>query len=323
MNTPPPQQPAGHLLSRAGIALLQTLSTLPLGVLRPLGRALGTVVWWLARPRRKVTLINLRLCFPQLSERERRRIGREHFQWFMCSILERFIFWSGPSARIEQLVTLVGEEHLQAHLGRPLIFLAPHFVGIDGGGMRLSMRTPMMTIYVRQKNPVLDAVMFAGRSRFPGARPLSRQQGVRATVRLLREGTPLHYSPDMDLGPRESVFVPFFGVPAATVTGASRLAQLSGAAVVPFVTRMTREGYEARFFPAWEGYPGDDLQAAARRLNAFVEERVREMPAQYLWSHKRFKTRPPGEPSPYGSDTRDAERSVPGQPAKPRDEDDD
>ncbi|MCX7201187.1 MAG: lipid A biosynthesis acyltransferase [Burkholderiales bacterium] len=305
MNTPPPQQPAGHLLSRVGIILLQTLSTLPLGVLRPLGRALGSVVWWLARPRRQVTLINLRLCFPQLSERERRRIGREHFQWFMCSILERFIFWSGPPARIEQLVTLVGEEHLQAHLGRPLIFLAPHFVGIDGGGMRLSMRTPMMTIYVRQKNPVLDGVMFAGRSRFPGARPLSRQQGVRATVRLLREGTPLHYSPDMDLGPRESVFVPFFGVPAATITGLSRLARLSGATIIPCVTRMLPggDGYEVRLYPAWDAFPcgsaPSDVEADTRRMNAFIEERVREMPEQYLWTHKRFKTRPPGEPRWY------------------------
>ena len=302
MSAEVPRMPAGHWLSRLGIGVLQAISMLPLSVLRPLGRALGTLVWWLARPRRRVTLINLRLCFPQLPERERRRMGCEHFQWFMCSILERFIFWSGPTARIEQLVTLAGEEHLRAHLGRPLIFLAPHFVGIDGGGMRLSMRTPMMTIYVRQKNPVLDAVMFAGRSRFPGAMPLSRQQGVRATVRQLREGTPLHYSPDMDLGPRESVFVPFFGVPAATVTGAARLAELSGAAVVPFVTRMTRRGYEARFYPAWDDYPGDDLHAATRRLNAFVEDRVREMPAQYLWSHKRFKTRPAGEPSPYDAD---------------------
>ena len=296
---PTPEMPRGHYASRLGIGVLRALSHLPLPVLRVIGRALGALVWLLARPRRRVTLTNLRLCFPQMSERARRQLGREHFQWFICSILERFIFWSGPPERIERLVTLHGEEHLQAKLGQPLIFLAPHFVGFDGGGMRLSMRTPMMTIYVRQNNQVLDAVMFAGRSRFPGALPLSRQQGVRATVRLLRQGTPLHYSPDMDLGPHESIFVPFFGVQAATVTGAARLAELSGAAVVPFVTRMTPAGYEARFYPAWEDYPGTDIEAATRRLNAFVEARVSEMPAQYLWSHKRFKTRPPGEPSPY------------------------
>jgi len=129
---------------------------------------------------------------------------------------------------------------------------------------------------------------------------LSRRQGVRAAVRLVRGGLPFYYLPDMDLGARDAVFVPFFGVPAATVTATSRLVQLTGATVLPFVSRMTPDGYVGTFFPPWPDVPGESDEAAARRLNAFIEDRVRECPEQYLWSHKRFKTRPPGEPGPYG-----------------------
>jgi KDO2-lipid IV(A) lauroyltransferase len=289
----------GHLPSRLGVAVLKALSRLPLPVLRPLGRGLGTLVWWLATSRRRITLINLGLCLPELDESARRRLGRQHFQWYLCSILERFILWTGAPERIRSLVQLEGMEHFEAVKGRPLILLAPHFVGMDAGGMRMSMDRPVAVYYSHQSNPVLDAEVYAGRMRFPGAVAVPRSQTVRTVVRLLRDGLPLHFSPDMDLGPRDSIFVPFFGIQTATVTATARLAQLSGAAVLPFVSVMTPEGYVARFYPAWTHAPGDDLEDATRRLNAFIEDRVRETPAQYLWSHRRFKTRPPGEPDPY------------------------
>ena len=294
-----PDAARGRPATRAGLALMKAISRLPLPVLRALGGALGTLAWWLARPRRHVTLVNLRLCFPEMPEAERRRLGHAHFRWFVRSILERFIFWFGPPARIRALVRIEGEEILREHLGRPLIILAPHFVALDAGGMRLAMESGFVTMYQRQKDPVIDAAMRAGRERFPGAIVLSRQQGVRAAVRLVRDGVPFYYLPDMDLGARDAAFVPFFGVPAATVTATARLVQLTGAAVVPFVTRMTPQGYVGRFHPAWRDFPGEDLHAATRRMNAFIEERVLEMPAQYLWSHKRFKTRPPGERGVY------------------------
>ncbi|MFM1989316.1 MAG: Lipid biosynthesis lauroyl acyltransferase [Pseudomonadota bacterium] len=290
----------GHWASRAGLGLLKAVSRLPLPALRALGGVLGSLAWVLARPRRHVTLVNLRLCFPEMSERERRRLGHAHFRGFMRSILDRFFCWYGPPERLRALVTIEDESNLIAHLGRPVIVLAPHFVGLDACGVRLSMDHRFVTMYQRQKNPVLDAAMRAGRERFGKGVVLSRQQGVRAAVRLVRDGLPFYYLPDMDLGARDAVFVPFFGVPAATVTATARLAQLTGAAVVPFVARMTPAGYTGRFYPAWEDFPGDDLEAATRRMNAFIEERVRELPAQYLWSHKRFKTRPEGEPGVYG-----------------------
>lgn len=285
--------------SRLGLWLLKGLARLPRPILRPLGLGLGSLAWWLAAPRRRVTLINLRLCFPEWTEAERQRVGRAHFRWFMASIVERFVVWFGPPERLRAEVLIENESILEAHLGRPLIILAPHFVGLDACGVRLSMGRRFVTMYQRQKNPVLDAAMRAGRERFGGGVVLSRQDGVRAAVRLVRDGLPFYYLPDMDLGPRDAVFVPFFGVPAATVTATARLAHLTGAAVVPFVARMTEHGYAGRFYPAWDDFPGDDFEAATRRMNAFIEERVRELPEQYLWSHKRFKTRPAGERSPY------------------------
>jgi KDO2-lipid IV(A) lauroyltransferase len=218
----------------------------------------------------------------------------------MRSILERFVVWSGPEARVRAMVRIENEALVREHLGRPLIILAPHFVGLDACGMRLAMISGFVTMYQPQKNPVLEAAMRAGRERFGGAVVLSRRQGVRAAVRLVRGGLPFYYLPDMDLGARDAVFVPFFGVPAATVTATSRLVQLTGATVLPFVSRMTPDGYVGTFFPPWPVVPGESDEAAARRLNAFIEDRVRECPEQYLWSHKRFKTRPPGEPGPYG-----------------------
>jgi len=291
--------PRGHLLLKGLLRVLRGLSLLPLQVLRPLGSGLGTLVWWLAVPRRRVTLINLRLCFPQWSERECRRVGREHFQWFTRSILERFIMWYGKPERIRRLVTIENEAILREYLGRPMIILAPHFVGLDAGGTRLSMESGFVAMYQRQKNPVLDAAMLAARKRFSDGVVLSRQQGVRSAVKLIRKGLPCYYLPDLDLGPRDAIFVPFFGVPAATVTATARLAAMTGAVVLPFVVHMTPKGYVGRFYPPWQDFPGDDIDAATRRMNAFIEDRVREAPAQYLWSHKRFKTRPPGEPSFY------------------------
>ena len=290
----------GHLASRAALAVLVAVSRLPLPALRALGGALGTLAWGLARPRRHVTLVNLRLCFPEMPERERRRLGRAHFRWFMCSILERFVAWTGPEPRVRALVRIENEDLFRAHLGRPLIVLAPHFVGLDVCGTRLAMITRFVTMYQPQTNPVLEAARRAGRERFGGAVVLSRREGVRGAVRRVREGLPFYYLPDMDLGPRDAVFVPFFGVPAATVTATSRLVRLTGATVLPFVSRMTPDGYVGTFHPPWTVDPDETDASAARRLNAFIEDRVRECPEQYLWSHKRFKTRPPGEPGPYG-----------------------
>ena len=285
------------MLTRCGLALVWLLHGLPLVVLAPLGRALGLVLYALARERRRVVLTNLRLCFPERSETERIRLARAHFQAFGRSILEHGILWWGSRERVQKLVRIEGIEHWHAVEGRPAIWLAPHFVGLDMGGVRLSVDYYAISVYSRQKNPLFEAILYHGRTRFVMPELFSRQQGIRPVVRAMRRGLPFYYLPDMDFGERDSQFVSFFGVPAATITGLSRIARLAGAVVVPTVTRQLPggRGYELRFYPAWENYPGDDDMADARRMNEFIEARVREMPEQYYWLHKRFKTRPPGD----------------------------
>jgi KDO2-lipid IV(A) lauroyltransferase len=165
------------------------------------------------------------------------------------------------------------------------------------GGSRIITEWQGISVYSKQKNAAFDRVLLHGRTRFVAPVLFSRQDGIRPVVKSMRSGLPLYYLPDMDFGARDALFVPFFGVPAATITGLSRMARLARAAVVPAVTRQLpgAQGYELRFYPAWENYPTEDVAADTLRMNAFIEERVREMPEQYYWVHKRFKTRPPGE----------------------------
>lgn len=284
---------------RFALLLMRAVSRLPYPVVRRLGEFAGSLAWVLAVPRRRVARVNLRLCFPHWSEAQRRAVARGHFRYFMRSFFDRFIFWYGAPERIRRLCRLEGIEHFEPHRGRPVIVLAPHFVGLDAGGIRLSLEAQCASMYAAQKSRALTEAMTQGRMRFNNGRLLLRTEGLRPAVKALRDGLPFYFLPDMDLGARDAVFVPFFGVPAATVTSVARLARITGAVVVPLVTTMTDDGYVARFYPAWQDFPGDDLAAATRRMNAFIEERVLEMPAQYLWSHKRFKTRPPGEAKPY------------------------
>ncbi|MFZ9626675.1 MAG: lipid A biosynthesis acyltransferase [Burkholderiaceae bacterium] len=292
---------AGEALMRVGIVVLRGLALLPYGWLVRLGDALGTLLYGLAWPRRRIAQVNLALCFPHWSEAERRRVARAHFRAFTRSFLDRFILWYAPRERIVELCRLEGLQYFlePVNAGRPVIVLAPHFVGIDAGGIRLLLEHPRLaSMYARQKSAVLNDAMTRGRSRFQGTM-LLRNEGLRPAVRWLRDGGAFYFLPDMDLGARDALFVPFFGVSAATVTSVARLARLTGAVVVPLVTRMTDRGYVGVFHPGWTDYPVDDLDAATRQMNAFIEARVLDMPEQYLWTHRRFKTRPPGEASPY------------------------
>jgi KDO2-lipid IV(A) lauroyltransferase len=289
------------MLSRVALALMWLLSLLPLPLLAALGNGFGMLLYAFGLERRRVCLINLERCMPELAAAEREALARRHFQAFARTFLERAILWWGSPARIRKLVRVEGMEHFEAVRAGPLILLAPHFVGLDMAGARLAMAFDMVSIYSRQKNEVFDAVLYAGRVRFGRTTLLSRQDGVRPALRAMQAGLPFFYLPDMDYGPRDAMFVPFFGVDAATITGVSRLARLAGARVLPCITRMLPggEGYVTRFLPAWEDYPGASIEADTRRMNAFIEEQVRQMPEQYLWVHKRFKTRPPGEASWY------------------------
>ena len=287
---------------RLGLALIRLLHLLPLAMLAPIGAALGMLLYALARARRRVVLTNLRLCFPQLREDERRRLARRHFRAFGRSVLERGILWWGSAEEIRALVRIEGLKNWRDITDAPVILLAPHFVGLDMGGLRLGAENfTLNSVYSRQKNAAVEALFLQSRTRFGQSRLFARQDGIRPMIKSLKSGEPCYYLPDMDLGARDSVFAPFFGVEAATITGLSRIAQITRAVIVPCVTRQLpgSAGYVVRLYPAWRDFPGGDPAADAQRMNAFIEERVREMPEQYYWLHKRFKTRPAGAPNPY------------------------
>jgi KDO2-lipid IV(A) lauroyltransferase len=289
------------MFARLAVAFLWCLHWLPLPVLVPLGKAAGMAFYAIGRARRRVVMTNLRLCFPALDADARTRLARVHYRAAGRAALEHVILFWGSRARIQRLVHMEGIEHWDAVRDQPVILLCPHFVGLDMGGLRIITERPGASMYSKQKNPVFDRLILHGRTRFGNTVLLSRQDGVRGIARALKRGLPFYYLPDMDFGSRDSVFVPFFGVPAATITGLSRLAQLGRARVVPAITRQLpgAAGYVLQFYPAWDNFPTADVEADARRLNTFIEERVREAPEQYYWLHRRFKTRPPGEKSPY------------------------
>ncbi|MEO8629157.1 MAG: lipid A biosynthesis acyltransferase [Betaproteobacteria bacterium] len=290
------------MASRLLILFLWLLHFLPLRLLAPIGQAIGMIGYALIKSRRQVARVNLALCFPELDARQRERLLRRHFRCFGRAIVESGIGWWSRVERLRRVVRVEGQEHLDALHGGRFISLVPHFVGLELEGLRVTLDTRGAAVFVHQKDPYIDAFLKRRRERFAGTRMIARQEGVKAILRAFRSGQFVQLSPDMDLGSRESVFVPFFNVQqTATVTALSRLARVTGAHIVPIVVRQLpgAGGYVMKFYPAWIDYPGDNPEDDARRMNAFIEARIREMPEQYLWTHRRFKTRPPGQPSYY------------------------
>ncbi len=288
-------------MTRLALGLMWLLHFLPLTWQAWLGTQFGRLLFVLGHERRRVALTNLRLCLPQLGDAERLALAKRHFQVFGRSFLERGLLWWAPAERLRRLVRIEGLEHFEAVKGRPVILLVPHFVGLDIGGTRVMLEFDIVSIYANQKNLLFNAALLKGRSRFGGSTLLSRQEGTRKAIRAMREGKPFYYLPDMDYGERDTIFVPFFGVPAATITGLSRLARMCGAAVLPVITRMLPggDGYLVSIGAPWQGFPGPSIEEDTRRMNAYIEAEVMAMPEQYFWLHKRFKTRPAGERSPY------------------------
>jgi KDO2-lipid IV(A) lauroyltransferase len=273
---------------------------LPFRAVAAIGSAAGAILFWMIGERRRVTRVNLEKCFPDMPRAQREHLARAHFRAVGRSVVDHALLWWAPRERILRLVRIEGLEHLRATMGRPgnaAILLVPHFVGLDAGATRLICEVNITGMYSRQKDPVFDRLLHHGRVRFGDQRAFSRQEGIRPILACVREGRPLYYLPDQDYGPRDAIFVPFFGVPAATIPGLPRIARIARAKVLPCVTRMLPRGagYVLTIEPPWENFPTDDLAADTRRMNDYIEQRIAAMPEQYNWMHKRFKTRPPGE----------------------------
>jgi KDO2-lipid IV(A) lauroyltransferase len=285
------------MLVRLGVFILWLIHFLPFRIIVAIGNGLGTVLYPLASERRKVGATNLKLCFPDMSDETRDKLLRKHFKMFCRGLIERTILWWSSGARIRSLIRVEGVENFEAIKGEPAILLTPHFVGMDVGGQWIAQHIDTVCMYANQKNLYLTDLLLKKRARFRNQRLYSRQQGLRPILKGMRAGMPFVYPPDQDQGIKDGAFIPFFGVPAATMTSVPRIAKMTGAKILPSITRLLPggAGYVLTFYPAWDNYPTGDDVADTRRMNEFIEQRVLEMPEQYFWLHKRFKTRPEGE----------------------------
>lgn len=285
--------------ARALLATLWLASRLPLALQALLGRALGVLLHLLARSRRRIALRNLELCLPDVEETARRALVFEHFQWLGRSLLERGLLWFAPPERLKRLIHVEGDVGFAQSTDAPVMWLAPHFMALDvaGAAVLLFQSRPGVSMYQTQSDPVLDAAMRRGRLRLGNAEIFARSEKALPLVRAIKRGAAFYNLPDMDFGARDAAFVPFFGVPAATLLAPSKMARSLGMKVQPVIAEMLPggRGYRVRFLPPWQHWPSDDPVADAAAMNRWIEDEVRRNPAQYLWVHKRFKTRPEGE----------------------------
>jgi KDO2-lipid IV(A) lauroyltransferase len=292
-----------HWPAHALLASLWLLHALPLWLQAALGSALGRLLYTAARERRRISARNIQLCMPQLSALQRRNLLRDHFRWLGRSAVERALLWYGSPERLRRLIHVEGDVRLAERSERPVMWLVPHFVALDVAGIatQLFQSRPVASIYQTQSDPVFDAAMRRGRMRFGQGELFARRDTVRPLVRAIRRGNAFFNLPDMDFGRKDAAFVPFFGVPAATLLAPSKMARALDMVVQPVVASILPggRGYRVHFLPPWTDWPTDDPLADARRMNEWIEAAVRADPAQYLWVHKRFKTRPAGEPSLY------------------------
>ncbi|MGB5830572.1 MAG: lysophospholipid acyltransferase family protein, partial [Thiohalocapsa sp.] len=280
------------------VGLFRLLSLLPFRWQAALGQGLGRLGYRFAGSRMEVARTNLRICLPEFSDLERETLLREHFRWLGQAVVCQGLSWSASLKRLRRIVRIRNRAFIDQCIAekRPVIVLVPHFIGLELGGTGFTaMVHPGMYMYQRIRSPVVDAVVRNGRTRF-GSIPVERQNDLRGLIREMKRGTPFFYLPDQDPGRLRGVFVPFCGIPAATVPTLGRIARLSGAAVIPTFARFLPrgQGLELVFDPPLEGFPSGDPQADTALMNRVIEGRLRDMPAQYFWVHRRFKTRPEG-----------------------------
>ena len=291
------------VMMKLAFAVLYAVQWLPLRAIHALARVVGWLAYYAVVPRRRIGLINLRLCFPEKTERARRALLKQHFYHMAMLLLEYGLYWYGSAGRLRQLVRYQDKHHLDDVLaaGEKVIILYPHFTAFEAAVYALNQDIPLISVYAHQKNKALDAQILKGRERYRNVFLVGRTEGLRAIIKKIKATTaPFVYLPDQDFGRRESIFVHFFGIPTATIAGLSRIAALTHAKIVPAIPTREADGrVTLRFYPAWSDFPSDDVVADTQRMNDFIEARIRESPAQYYWLHKRFKTRPEGTASFY------------------------
>ena len=274
---------------------------LPWPVQCAFGDAAGGLLYRLMRRRRKIAERNVALCFPRLAEPARLRIVRRHFRSLGLGLVEVALAWWGRDEQIAARSRIVGSEHLEAALshGRGVILFGGHFTTFELGGRILASRFEVGATYRPDNDPWWDSMLRAARRRYLSA--LVAHKDARAMVRYLGRNRILWYAPDQDYGGRRRVFARFFAERASTTTATAWLARKSGARIVPYASyrRTDDSGWDVVLGPALDGFPTGDDPADAERLNGVLEGQIARSIEQYLWIHRRFKTRPPGAPPVY------------------------
>ena len=282
-----------------GLGILRLFAFLPLPLLAAVGYALGMLFYCLHSRRRNISLKNIRVCFPELSSKEQKRINRQHFCLLGQSMMTVCMNWWISPARFNRLVRISGKEHFDQAIadGKKIILLTPHFISMEVSGLALQRERPMVGMYQYMKNPLMNTVALNGRQRFcPEGIMFERKEPLRTLLRILMKGYPFSYSPDQDAG-RKGVFVPFFHTLASTTPALSKFIQTTKSIVIPCRNRILPwgQGYEVELGEPITNLASGDEHADATAMNRAIEDMVRVDPAQYLWVHKRFKTRPEGE----------------------------
>ncbi|HEY8586903.1 MAG TPA: LpxL/LpxP family Kdo(2)-lipid IV(A) lauroyl/palmitoleoyl acyltransferase [Rhodanobacter sp.] len=291
-----------HWPAWLGVGVIWLIARLPQRALNTLGHWLGALVRRIPSGRRPIAATNIALCFPSLDANAHTALVDANLRDIGLMMTEFALGWLGSDRRIAGIPTRIeGLEHLAAARaqGQGVLLVGGHFSHLELCARLISRRVPIAGMYRRMDSAVFEWVVLRARLRYADA--MFDKDDIRGTVKYLRHGGILWYAPDQDMRSKDTEFVPFFGVPAATITATHHLARMSGAAVIPFFHRRLpgSQGYALRLGEALEGFPGTDVRADTAQVNACIEQMVREAPEQYLWVHKRFKTRPPGQPSVY------------------------
>lgn len=282
-----------------GIGLLWTLTRLPLAWQLSLGKLWGRLFYHLAPRRRHIARTNLRLCFPELTPAAQQQLLRQHFESLGMGLFEMLSAWWSSDKALHGLGHIEGLEHLQASLqqGKGVILLSAHVTSLEIGTRFLTSHTPIHAIYRPHENPVIE--YFMQKNRAHHAEKVIHRDEVREMLSSLKQNKALWLAIDQNFGHKNSVFAPFFNIPAATNIAVTRLTELSGAVVIPFFTRRLSRGYAVTLQPPLAHFPSDSVLQDAIRINQLIEQHVRLAPEQYLWVHRRFKDRPAGEPDLY------------------------
>jgi len=285
-----------YWLTWTGLACLRLLTALPLAVSSPLCTVIGDALYFLFGQRRKIVITNLGRCFPDWDPCKLKRIARQNFHATARGMRDMGIAWWASRKRLQDLVSVSGQQYFDdaKKEGRPVILLVGHFVAIDIAGMYISSTENITSIFKRPKNKLIHAMMIRGRLRFGTMTLVESKEGMKPIMRAFKRKDPFYFPSDQDFGRLKSVFVPFFNIQAATVPTLGRLAKLSDAIVIPCFTRQLAygKGYEVTFKPPLDDFPVGDEITDTSRMNEVIETAVREMPEQYFWAHRRFKTRP-------------------------------